>query len=518
MNKKSLTTSLISSFAFAIVACTNTIPNQTSIFKENFQDLDKEYTFNTKELTESYLKRKLENWLTTPVKGDLLLKEIVYARVKHPDLYCDLMAENTQMLADINIVSEISERKLLEPAFKKFAECDPFIGEFRVNTYTTNTQREPSIAMDNDGDFVVTWQSRYQDGSMYGIYAQRYNKKGIQVGSEFRVNTFTTNFQKNARVAMDADGDFVITWNSNYKTGDQFLGVNAQRYNSSGNPVGSEFRVNTRTTNSQYFPDVAMDADGDFVIAWQSAAQDGSSGDSVYAQRYFSDGTPNGGEFRVNTNITSVQSHPSVAMDSGGDIVITWQSYHTGDYAIYGQRYFSNGGANGGEFRINTFNTDRQVNSSVSMDNQGDFVVTWQSKQDNGTGTGNLSAYGIYAQRYNRSGGAVGGEFQVNTHTTNMQSHPKVAMDSNGDFVVSWGSYWQDGGSDGIYAQRYDSNGGTLGSEFRVNTMTYDNQSAQSMAMDDSGNFAIIWDSRLQDPSGSMGVYGQRYSSNGTPL
>ena len=47
-------------------------------------------------------------------------------------------------------------------------------GEFRVNTYTTDHQSGPSVAMDGDDDFVITWQSYGQDGSSYGVYAQRF--------------------------------------------------------------------------------------------------------------------------------------------------------------------------------------------------------------------------------------------------------------------------------------------------------------------------------------------------------
>ena len=34
------------------------------------------------------------------------------------------------------------------------------------------------VAMDGDGDFVVTWETKYQDGDGYAIYARRYNTAG----------------------------------------------------------------------------------------------------------------------------------------------------------------------------------------------------------------------------------------------------------------------------------------------------------------------------------------------------
>src|SRR5262245_10589616 len=88
----------------------------------------------------------------------------------------------------------------------------PLGGEFRVNTYTTFRQLESDVAMDADGDFVIVWHSTGQDGSGYGVYAQRYSPDGVPRGGEFRINTYTTDTQGYPAAAMDTDGDFVVAW------------------------------------------------------------------------------------------------------------------------------------------------------------------------------------------------------------------------------------------------------------------------------------------------------------------
>ena len=217
--------------------------------------------------------------------------------------------------------------------------------------------------MDAAGDFVVTGQSRYQDGSGYGVYAQRYNAAGTVQGGEFKVNTYSTGQQLFPAVGMDAAGDFVITWSSNGQDGSGY-GVYAQRYNSSGAVQGGEFKVNTYTTSNQFSPSIAMDAAGDFVIAWQSNGQD-SDGYGIYAQRYNLAGTTQGIEFRVNTYTTNAQHLPTVAMDVSGDFVIAWSSYtQDGNAAgVYAQRYNTAGAAQGVEFKVNTYTTSFQVNT-----------------------------------------------------------------------------------------------------------------------------------------------------------
>jgi hypothetical protein len=330
-------------------------------------------------------------------------------------------------------------------------------------------------------------------------------------GLEFRCNTYTTYAQQLAKVASDANGNYVVVWQSNEQ--DEYQnGIYGQRYNASGTAQGTEFRVNTYTANNESRPSVSMDSDGDFVVVWQSYSQNGSYSD-IYGQRYNASGTAQGAEFRVNTYNTNNQSVPSVSMDSNGDFVVVWVSLSQteGSYGIYGQRYNASGTAQGTEFRVNTYTSNTQSNPSVSLDSDGDFVVVWMSNEQDGI------YYGIYGQRYNASGTAQGTEFQVNTYTSNSQSRPSVSMDSNGNFVIVWQSYRQDGSYWGIYGQRYNASGTAQGTEFRVNTYTTSNQVYPSVSLDSDGDFVVVWHSNGQNEN-FYGIYGQRYSSAILPI
>jgi hypothetical protein len=380
--------------------------------------------------------------------------------------------------------------------------------EFLVNTYTTGLQAEPSVAYDPSGNFIVVWRSAGQDGSQDGIFAQRYAGSGVPLGPEFRVNTYTTSFQTRASVAADPFGNFVVVWQSLSQDGDG-TGIFGQRYASTGVPVGPEFRVNTYTTDFQTSPSVATDAAGNFVVAWTSGYQDGDL-DGVYGQRYSSSGVPLGPEFRVNTYTTSIQWFPSVASDPAGNFVVVWLSYEQdgSDFGVFGQRYAATGAPLGPEFRVNTHTTDSQAVAAVASDPAGNFVVVWRSYDQPG------GAYGdVFGQRYTSAGAPAGPEFLVNTYTTSAQIAQGVASDASGNFVVVWISFEQDGSYSGVYGQRYASSGDPLGPEFRANTFTTNLQGGlgSSVAADPAGNFVIVWDSAFQDGSG-YGVYGQRYS------
>ena len=90
--------------------------------------------------------------------------------------------------------------------------------EFKVNTYTAGNQQKPSAAVFLNGGFVVVWASKGQNGSNWGIYAQRYDAAGSAVGGEFRVkvNIDAANDKEWpwSSVAAFPNGGFVVTWQS----------------------------------------------------------------------------------------------------------------------------------------------------------------------------------------------------------------------------------------------------------------------------------------------------------------
>ena len=110
----------------------------------------------------------------------------------------------------------------------------------------------------------------------------------------------------------------------------------------------------------------------------------------------------------------------------------------------------------------------------------------------------------------------VGLEFQANTYTTGAQMAPAVASGGNGEFVVVWQSFDQDGQSFGIFGQRFDE-GGTAGDEFGVNSFTQYAQRFPSVASDAAGNFVVAWESDVQD-GGGTGIFAQRYDGSGAAL
>ena len=156
--------------------------------------------------------------------------------------------------------------------------------EIAVTTETTNDQRDAVVEVAADGSFVIVWRSVAQDGSSGGIYGQRYAADGTALGGEFQINTTTADDQYAPDLAMNDAGDFVVTWASHLQDGSD-AGVVMRSYAADGTATSGELLVNSTTLNQQSLPTIAMDASGGYTIAWQSSQQDGSSG-GIYAQRF----------------------------------------------------------------------------------------------------------------------------------------------------------------------------------------------------------------------------------------
>jgi hypothetical protein len=137
-----------------------------------------------------------------------------------------------------------------------------------------------------------------------------------------------------------------------------------------------------------------------------------------------------------------------VSIDSDGDFVVTWMDTDGSLGGVFGRRFNALGAPNGGEFQVNLTIDGEQYDGSAAMYPDGDFVVAWSSRVD--------SDYDVLVRRFD-SAGVPGPELQVNTYTPQYQVHPEVAVAANEQFVVVWDSDTQDGAQVGVFGQRFAS-------------------------------------------------------------
>ena len=335
--------------------------------------------------------------------------------------------------------------------------------DFQINTYTTGPQRLPALAKDADGNFIVVWD----DGDAgQGVRGQRYDSTGVPQAVEFRIDAGLAAASDPA-VAMNADGDFVVAWRG--EDGD-YSGIKARRFDGAGIPQGAEFQVNSYTTDRQLYPAVAMDAVGNFTVAWQNAF----NFQNIRAQRFDNAGGPLGAEFEVSSGSTpSVSPRPHVAMDADGDFVIVWHDVPVGGSRILAQRF----DAGGTPLDVPSNVSSAGSYPAVAMDADGGFIVAWEDFPSLSTG------FQVFARRFDSAGMPVGTSFQVST--VDGAFKPAAAFDVDGDFALVWETFG------GIQIQRFDADGSPLGTQFKVNSQTHGGHPAVAMADD---TIFVVWE------------------------
>ena len=373
---------------------------------------------------------------------------------------------------------------------KKTISVVPLGSEVQVNTSTYDFQNVPEIISLTNGNQVIIWQSPHE-GFGYQIYAQRYDSSGNTIGSEFNLSS-DKNFSSSwVSAAALSDGSFIATWSTYRKDGSGY-GVYGQRFASNGNLLGDEFLINTETSDMQRNSSIAALADGGFVIAWESDQQDGSNA-GIYAQRFSSTGTKVGSEFQVNTYTEGRQDNPSAFSLENGGFGITW----SGGPGIVTQLYNLDGTPNGSTFKSSDsgYLSFAGGFSSASL-SSGGSVTTFS--QDGS----------VYAQKHDADGNKAGLIYQVNNDNESSHYWSTVTPINSEYYLVTWTSSDSDGS--GVYGRVINELTDTVSDVFLLNKHeTSAQQQAAAVKIGDD-EFSVTWSSNNQDGSG-YGVFKQRF-------
>ncbi|HSM55610.1 MAG TPA: hypothetical protein VK879_05580, partial [Candidatus Sulfomarinibacteraceae bacterium] len=179
--------------------------------------------------------------------------------------------------------------------------------------------RSVAVATDASGNAVVAWP-QHDDilPNPQKLYIRRYDSSGMPVQLIQVVEKSSSQLQGLPDIAMNDSGAFVVAWTEHF-TDDDGFSVHAALYDSTGNLVRAPFQVNTSEAGDQWSPSVAIDDAGNFLVAWdQKDSAFTSVEEEVYAQRYDSTGQPVGGEVLVNTDTSGYQHQIDVSMAGDG--------------------------------------------------------------------------------------------------------------------------------------------------------------------------------------------------------
>ena len=369
--------------------------------------------------------------------------------------------------------------------------------EFVVNTTAEGNQAGASVSSLSGGGYIITWTSYDLVGNSE-INAQIYAADGSLVGSEFVVNTTTASDQSGAVVAGLTDGGFVVTWITAPDAINQ-QSIYAQQFDAAGNPVGAEKVLGLSTTVAYTQNSVTGLSNGGYVISWTTQDFDatGRPIDS-FAQIYDATGNAVGGPIQLPDDPNYAELSPRIIAGENGSFLAVWESSYA-SFITLAQAYDASGSPIGAAVTIGGRNT--QI---TALENGGYVAV--QDLGGNGTGVVILDS----------SLNTLDSFFAPATRPNNGTTAPQVVAMKDGGFVIVTQEPDNGGGlyaDIGIFAQRFDANGVAIGNKILVNTTTMDTQLKPVVDVLEDGAFVVSWEGIVTDTAFSYEVYGQLFDA-----
>lgn len=155
--------------------------------------------------------------------------------------------------------------------------------ELAIEGYGKTIAGGPRLAMAAGGEMVMSWltEPRFGNAQPFEIHAQRYSDIGLPRGLD-RIYAVSSNpFVKDVPVAINAAGDFALTWGENANA------ISARLIGSNGEPLSPVVAVGRGNGQFFYDPDIAIDGGGRFVVTWRTLADQTRPGPPTVLLRQF---------------------------------------------------------------------------------------------------------------------------------------------------------------------------------------------------------------------------------------
>ena len=364
--------------------------------------------------------------------------------------------------------------------------------EFIINTYVSSDQIYPRSCILSNDNILIVWQSNNQDSDSYGIFARILNEKGEKIGEEFQVNTYIKSSQSKPALAADHQkGGFIIIWLSAGQNNGA-TGCYGQYFLNDGTSQGPEFRIN-KETQEIFSSEIIQTSNGNWVASFSSSYLNGikstnirifnnnrlpitddipiyeSSSDKAQTsifpisngkfkllyctwnndfrvQTFEENGIKTGESYTLVTG-ACIYNFPKVAKFSNDNFVIIWTLLPTSQ--IFVQRFFANNSEFGNKISVYNSMIINSIQHFVMTLDDGKFIVGWKSLLLKATSSSNeKNTEDIYAQLFSTSGGIIGNQFKLSS--VSPQNNVWLLPISNDVIFFVWENSEMDSSSVGI--------------------------------------------------------------------
>jgi Ca2+-binding RTX toxin-like protein len=401
--------------------------------------------------------------------------------------------------------------------------------EFRVNTYTENWQSSPDVTRLADGGFIIAWDSLtdFVDDtgdttSIYGIVTQRYDMYGARVGGEHDVLFANNGDSREAKITALKGGGYVVAYS--FSEGGLLRPdvVNIRVFNDDGTPRSGSNLVNTRPFPND--PDVFQAnqgtvvalANGGFMTFFRvdgTAINSTINFDDVWGRRFDKNGDPVGNDFRLNTKLTTFdQSGPHTTTLSNGNILVVWGSEASfprpgkqDSNEIRGSIFSSTGKLIQSDFSLGeafgtvTYGINRGEYNVAAIKGAG-FVVTVFDVTAGSNGQ--KTTYDFDFRFFDSAGRQQGPDRLAFSTSEGVVDKPVITQLDTGQLLLVWqqpsknfGTYFDD-----VRGKLFDATGKALTADFQIAQNRFGDQEKPTVSALKGGGFVVTWQSEDIDP------------------
>jgi len=358
-------------------------------------------------------------------------------------------------------------------------------------TREADLMEESNIVMNTHGESVMVWQEKNETD--YDVFALTVDRSGYPIRPPFRVNQYAVDDQKFPKVAMDQEGGFVVVWQS-YGQDGSGSGIYGQRFEPDGQKTGSEFKIHDYLVKNQMNPDVAMAPTGEFAVTWVSEARkDGNR--NIYAKLFDAEGKKRVNEFQVNAIEKGNQTQPAIQITDKKEVMVVWQHEGVDNLEIRGRVFDWTGtGLSATDTLLSATSEGIRTNPRIAPTSNNRFLVVWEEYSEDKSYKGITFQFeSIKGKMVSNLGAPTGAELTIADPVPPHRENPDIATNGK-EAVVVWQTLNEkDQESWKVEAQKLDANGVRLDDPFQVNAPSFSFQWMPSVAINPSGDMAVAW-------------------------
>ncbi len=219
----------------------------------------------------------------------------------------------------------------------------PVSGEIQLSDSSKSFDPKIKIGTDFSGRFIVTFDYSIPNSARPNVYFQIVDSNGVKIGSNVKVNQY--NSYGTPSIAVSNNGSFVIAWcgspNVFPKT------IYCQLYSRNGLQIGNNVQVNENGSDpidDRSYPEAAFDSSGNFVVGFKEIPYSTGVARIKY-QRFDSNGNKIGINKIINANFYVYQ----LSSDEDGNLIFLLSFNGTSGY-LYNLRIDKNDNSIGSYF------------------------------------------------------------------------------------------------------------------------------------------------------------------------